>query len=145
MKRIRRARKQVSALEDTLAQQSPLLNLWISVGKGAFVAAVLSLAYVLLLALCIKTMAWSEGIIVPANQVMKIVSVIIGAWIAVRRTPQRGWLRGGLTGIVYMVLGFVLFSLVQGDFAIMGGYWIDLATGAVVGAVSGMLLVNFKK
>lgn len=143
MARIKHRKMSARVGKDNSAEKTGVL--WVDAGKGAFAAVMLSLVYVLLLALLIKSFDWSETIIAPANQVAKMLCAFVGAYIAVRKTQKQGWLRGALAAAVYMIVGFAVFSLLQGTFLPTTGYVLDLVIGVLVGAISGAVCVNLKK
>lgn len=128
-------------LPDLLGKSTILWDILWGVGS-ALLAAVL---YVLLFALVIKLFHVKENALPVANQVAKVVFLLLGTWMAVRRHPENGWLRGGLTGGLYVVLSFILFSLVEGNWTMGWSFLSDLIMGIVVGAIGGILLVNLFK
>jgi putative membrane protein (TIGR04086 family) len=112
---------------------------------GTLGAIVLALVFLALFAGCIKFFKISEGAIAPVSVCAKAICMLFGAWLAVRRHPAKGWLRGGLVGILYVLLTFVLFSAIDGDWSFGWPFFSDLLMGAVVGGVGGILFVNFRK
>ncbi len=109
---------------------------------GALLAAVI---YVAVFALCVKLFHISENALPIVNQVSKVLCILFGAWLSVRRHPVKGWLRGGLAGLLYVLLAFVVFSAITGDWAMGWPFLTDALMGAAVGAIGGMLFVNLRK
>lgn len=115
------------------------------VAVGTISALLAALVFVALFAGCIRIFHINENAIAVVNQVAKVLCMLFGAWIAVRRHPAKGWLRGGLTGLLYVALAFVLFSIIDGDWTMGWSFLADLLLGAAVGGVGGIIFVNFRK
>jgi len=58
---------------------------------------------------------------------------------------SNGWLWGLMTGILYIVFAFVVFSLLDGEFNIGLSLINDIALGGVSGLISGIIAVNLRK
>ncbi len=128
------------------ADHLPMKNaMWWDVLKGVGVALLAAALYVLVFALAVRLFHVRENALPVVNQGAKVVFLLLGAWMAVRRHPERGWLRGGLTGVLYVLLSFVLFSAIDGDWSIGWSFLSDLVMGAAVGAIGGILIVNLTK
>jgi putative membrane protein (TIGR04086 family) len=115
----------------------------VSVGTGG--ALVVALVFLALYAGSIKVFHISETTIPAVSITAKTLCILSGAWLAVRRHPAKGWLRGGLAGILFVLLAFVIFSAIDGDWSFGWPILSDLLMGAVVGGVGGILFVNFRK
>ncbi|MCL2062120.1 MAG: TIGR04086 family membrane protein [Firmicutes bacterium] len=115
--------------------------------RAVVVAVIISLAAILLLALLIRLLNISTNAIPIINQVIKGVSILVACLICLR-LPRNGWLRGLIVGIVYVLLAFVIFSLLNGaQFTFGLNVLNDIALGAVSGLISGIIsnLVRSKK
>lgn len=111
-----------------------------SIFKGVMYAVIATLLFVLLFALIIKWANLGNGVIKPVMQVIKVVCIFFGVAIALRKAKNKGWLYGGLIGILYMVFTFLIFSLLDGSFTIGLTALSDLLFQTVVGVVSAFLL-----
>lgn len=108
--------------------------------RAALTAAVVTVALILLFALLLK-MGWmGEDAIPIVNQVIKVASIVLAAYLATRRPEVKRGLMGLLAGMLYIALGFVMFSLVEGSFQFSVGLLIDLAMGAIVGLLAGLIV-----
>jgi putative membrane protein (TIGR04086 family) len=115
----------------------------VAIGTGG--ALIAALVFVALFAVGIKATGISENSIPVVNEVAKVLCILFGSWLSVRRHASKGWMRGGLTGLLYIVLAFVIFSAIDGDWSIGWGFASDLAMGAVVGGIGGIIFVNLRK
>ena len=119
-------------------------------GDGAFCAVkavLLSLAVSLLAAVVFAVLlcstSWGEGIVYPVNQILKALSIVIGVLAFVR--GEKGWLKGGAVGLLFTALSYLAFSSLGGDFSLSWLIFLELFIAFLVGAISGILAVNWKK
>jgi putative membrane protein (TIGR04086 family) len=115
----------------------------VAVGTGG--ALVAALVFVALFAGSIKLFHINETAIPIVSEVGKALCMLAGAWITVRRHPAKGWLRGGLTGVLYVLLSYVVFSAIDGDWSFGWPLLSDVLMGAAVGGIGGILFVNFRR
>lgn len=111
-----------------------------SIFKGVMYAVIGTLLFVLLFALIIKWANLSNAVIKPIMQVVKVLGIFLGVAIALRKAKSKGWLWGGLVGILYMVFTFLIFSLLDGNFQVGLGALSDLLFQTLVGVVSAVVL-----
>lgn len=110
--------------------------------KGGVVALIISLALVILFAFCFKWFSLPDGIIAPITFVIKGLSVLFGALIAVK--GSRGLIKGVLFGVTYYALSYVIFSILAGSFSFALTSLLDLAFSAILGGIVGIIKVNRK-
>lgn len=111
--------------------------------KGVFTAVISALVGVLVFALIIKMANLSSGVVKPVNQFIKVISIFLGCFFAV--SGKRGYIKGGLIGIISIIIIYLLFALISGANVFSGGFIIDLLFSLAVGVLSGILAVNLKK
>ena len=129
--------KQISAQE-----KSPF---WGGVIKGALIALSLSLILILIFAFVMRFISISDEAIKPINQVIKIASVMLGTIMGLKKTKEMGLISGLLVGILYTIIAFLAFSILDGNFSFSATLVNDLLFGGVTGAICGIIAVNFKK
>ncbi len=113
--------------------------------KALIIALIISLVAVLIMAFFIKVFNIPTSAISIINQIIKGLSILIAALIAFT-LPKNGWLRGIIFGILYSLLTFVVFSLLDEDgFKIGLSLLNDVSLGAVTGLISGIITVNLLK
>lgn len=72
---------------------------------------------------------------------INIVALLIGGWIAGRRSGRRGWYYGAATGLLYAVLVFFI-GMLAFDIALSWMSLLHFASAIVIAALGGMLGVN---
>ena len=114
-----------------------------SIVKGALFSMAFSLLLAIVFAVILRMGAISDGVIYPINQVIKVVAVALGVLLFVR--GEKGWIKGGVIGLVFTALSYLLFSAIGGDFSLSWMIIIELAVGFFSGALSGIIAVNLKR
>ena len=110
--------------------------------KAVLFATLISLALVLIFAIEIRFANVENKVIMPVNVAIKILSLLVGVLLAFKN-PQNGLVKGSISGLLYMLFTFLIFSALNG-FKDVTFSWIDLLTLPVAGAISGIIKVNLK-
>ena len=111
-----------------------------SICKGVLCAVIVTLLFILGFALIVQLAGLDNNIISPVMQVVKVVCIFVAVAIAIKPAKSKGWLFGALVGLLYMVLTFLIFSLLDGKFTIGFTALSDLLFQTLVGLVSSVLL-----
>lgn len=113
-----------------------------SILKG-FLCAV---ALTLLLMACVAALAvWlhiSDGLLTALNQLMKLASILLGAFVAVGRGGQRGFVTGMTVAMLYMAAGYGCYVALGGNAFSVTTMLGELLLGAAAGAIAGAVLSN---
>ena len=119
-------------------------------GNGVFTivkAVLLSLAVSLLaavvFAVILQAAPMEQGTIYTINQVLKAVALAVGVFAFIR--GEKGWLKGGVSGLLFTGLSYLAFSAIGGDFSLSWLIFTELAITFLAGAICGSLAVNMKK
>lgn len=120
-------------------------NLLLTALKGSLIGVCVSIVAILLFAFIIKLTGMSKGLIKVINQIIKIVSIFLGTFFMLRKTGQKGLVTGVMIGLLYTVIAFVVFSILNGKFAFDITLLIDIVFGSIIGAICGAICVNLKK
>ena len=118
-------------------------NGFFTVMKATLFALAVSLLMVLGFAVLLRAGGIGEGWIYPVNQVLKAVSIMVGVFTFVK--GEKGWLKGGGTGLLFTALSYLAFSAIGGDFSLGWLIFAEIVVAFLVGGVSGILTVNIKK
>ena len=119
---------------------------WIlDIVKTVVIAVLISMVLVLVFALVVKATDIDGDAISYVNQGIKIVSVLVGTLIGFKRGGKAGWIKGLLSGVLYVATSFLVFSLISENLSFDNLTWVDFLTGAAVGLICGVIAVNVKK
>lgn len=126
-------------------KQSDNKNIFLTGLKGSLISVCVSLVAILLFAFIIKLTGMSKGLIKVINQIIKVVSIFLGTFLILRKTGQKGLITGIVVGLLYTIIAFVVFSILNGKFAFDITLLIDIIFGTIIGAICGAICVNLKK
>lgn len=113
--------------------------------KGSITAVSVTLVLILLFALLLRFTNITDKIIMPVNQVIKIASIFIGVYSALKYHREKGWVKGMLIGLTYSVLAFIVFAILSSSLSFSWSTVLDILFGSVVGGIVGVIVVNMKK
>ena len=113
-----------------------------SVVKATALALVISLCGILVFALVVKLVAPSDGVIKTVNQFIKVASLFVGCFFAVK--GNLGIVKGAIVGALCSFLLYAIFAITSGSQLFSLSMLADVAFSAVVGAISGVIAVNTK-
>ncbi|MBQ8200223.1 MAG: TIGR04086 family membrane protein [Clostridia bacterium] len=116
--------------------------LWLRLLKGLGAALLVTIAGVAVFALLMQWIRPTETAVRIFNQVLKLVSIGAGVYVAVGRGQEGGLLKGAAVGALYMALGVAVYAMLSGQDAPATAYLADLGMGVAGGGIVGMLLSN---
>ena len=116
----------------------------LSIIKGAFWGVAFSLICILIFALIIKFTSISEKAINPINQIIKVLSILFACFVVGKKVKKSGIIMGLLTGILYTLLAYVIFSILDGHFSFGLNVLNDITFGAIIGIFSGIICINLR-
>lgn len=130
----------MSSIENTKRK-----NLFFDIIKGALISVSVTLILILIFAVIIRFFNVSDGWIFPINQVIKVISIIIGLIAMLKGEKAKGFLKGILLGAFYFLLSFCIFSILQGNFSIGTKNIYDFILTTFMGGLVGIIIVNILK
>lgn len=116
--------------------------MWLRILKGLGAAILVTVAGVAVFALLMQWLRPAESMVRIVNQVLKLVSIGVGVYVAVGRGCEGGLIKGALVGLLYMAAGVGAYALLSGQGAPISAYLADLGMGIAGGGIVGMLLSN---
>lgn len=111
--------------------------------KCTLIAVVSCLALVLIFAIIAKFANFGENVIKPINITIKGISVLIGVLIGIKNI-NIGAVKGLITAVLFILSTYILFSIVNQDWAFDKTMLIDTIILIVDGLASGVIAVNIK-
>ncbi len=113
-----------------------------TVFKGLSLALLFSLLLLLAATLIMYFTALSEAFIPYIIFAGSILSILIGSMYVGKRVEEKGWLRGGLTGLLYVLILLFLGFVFQVIPDLGAGLFTKLFLGFSFGALGGILGIN---
>lgn len=117
-------------------------NALITIARGLLAAVALTLLGMTgIAALAVYAQA-PDGAIRSMNQVLKCLSIALGAWCSVGRGGERGFFTGMAVAMLYMALGYAMAVALGGSAFAVPGMLGEILVGAALGGVAGAALAN---
>ena len=110
--------------------------------KGLLAAVGLTLLMMAVVAALIVWLRLSDSLLTGLNQVMKVLSILLGTALAVGRGGRRGFVTGATLAMLYMILGYAGYVRLGGSAFSVGEMLGEVLIGAALGATCGALLSN---
>ena len=117
----------------------------VNVLKGSLMALSICLIGILIFAFVLRIFTISDNAIKPVNQVIKILSIFLGTLFGLKKTKDMGLISGMVIGLLFTIISFVTFSILDGNFEFGISLLNNCLFGSIIGGISGIIAVNFKK
>ncbi len=129
------------------SSKAPLLEniTLLSIGKGLLIAYVITIPVFLLFALILTNTDFPEKFVSTAVIITTIISVLTAGSTSTRGLKNKGWLNGGLVGFIYMLVLYLLSSILFNNFTINKYVVTMTVIGVLTGAIGGIMGINLKK
>ena len=116
-----------------------------SIAKGSLTSIAISLVCILFFAFIVKLFGLSDSSLKIVNQIIKVISIAIGTFFALKHSKENGMLTGLIVGLCYTFFAFLIFSALNGSFSFGKSLLNDVIFGGITGAICGVISVNLKK
>ena len=116
----------------------------IRLAKGSALSIVITLILLFIFALLLTYTNMQENIISPVVIIISAVSVLIGSSISTIKIKRNGLLNGGLVGIIYISIIYIISSITGADFNLNIGATIMLIASITMGMLGGIIGINLK-
>ena len=114
----------------------------IYIAKGTGIALIISVACLIIFSLILTYTNISETMIEPITIAITGVSILLGSFLGNMKIRKNGLLNGGLIGIAYLLILYLVSSLLNWSFGLDIQSIIMIAIGIVFGILGGVLGVN---
>lgn len=113
--------------------------------RGTLVSISISLVAILLFAVILRFVNLPDIVIKIINQVIKVLSILFGVKVMLKRDHTKGLLKGTMLGIIYTITSYLVFSILVSSFSFGLSFLYDLIFSALVGLICGVIFVNTKR
>ena len=114
----------------------------IYLGKGILLAYITTLALVLVSSLLLTYSPIREEKTALLNTVVMIVSIAAGSIYLSGKVKEKGWINGGLLGILYYLILIMLNFLFLKTFELDGIFLAKLILASITGTIGGIIGIN---
>lgn len=127
------------------APDNSLLSEIVLIIKSSLIAVVITLFCFVIFAVLMTLANLPESFVPPINQVIRVLSIALGGAFAARSAGSKGWMKGALTGLLYMIWAIIISSLFfEGSSSFNAQLGLDILMGLIVGAIGGAIGINLK-
>jgi putative membrane protein (TIGR04086 family) len=113
--------------------------------KSSIMAMIFTITAILIFALIVKSAELDVKSIIVLNEIIKIAGIMCAAFFAARDPRARTVPAAAMAGLLYIVIGFFVFSIIQGGFGDVLMLFTDAMMGVVIGFVVGLFVAKVIK
>jgi putative membrane protein (TIGR04086 family) len=115
-----------------------------TIGKGLFISILISLILILIYGLLLTYTGISESSMPTVIMVITIISIGLSSIYVAMRVTSRGWLNGAITGLLYMIIVFLISLLFKTGISMDKFILFRMLMGFIIGALAGIIGINLK-
>lgn len=115
------------------------------IAKGILVSYIITIPIFIVFAIVLTYTNFPEKLISPAVIITTVISITVAGSTATRRLKNKGWLNGCIVGLIYMLVLYILSSLVFGTFSIDSRIITLVIIAVIAGATGGIIGINVKR
>lgn len=119
-------------------------NKFLLMVKGICISMILSLLMMLILSMVLSFSNVKESVIMPTVIFISAFSILVSSFLVARRIENKGMIYGSLLGLIYMLILYLLSSILNFNFSLNANAVVMITFGIVGGAIGGVLGVNLK-
>jgi len=119
-------------------------NAGITILKGVGIAFALTLISVFIYSAVLTYTNIPESTIFPVIIMITALSILIGSSISTIKIKRNGIVNGGIIGLIYILLLYIISSIVNADFAISMSSLAIIGAAILGGMLGGIVGVNIK-
>ena len=131
--------------DNIITEESELKKNLLRIIKGSVFSIILSIILLLIFAMLLCYTNLAESTMVPVVLVITGISILIGGMISTKTIRKNGLLNGGLVGLIYIIILYLVSSLCITGFSLTLNSFIMLLTGTIAGMIGGVIGVNLNK
>lgn len=120
------------------------INQFLLMLKGVCLSIGMTLIMILILSIVLSFSEIKENVIMPTVIFMSSFSILVGGFLVAKKMNEKGIVYGSLLGLIYMVILYLISSILNFDFSLNVNAVIMIVLGIVGGAIGGVLGVNLK-
>lgn len=128
--------------DNIITEESELKKNSARIIKGSLFAIITSAILLLIFAILLCYTSLSESTMLTVILVVTGVSILIGSMISTRKIRKNGILNGGMVGLIYIIILYLISSLFLAGFSLTFNSFIMLVVGIITGMIGGIIGVN---
>lgn len=121
-----------------------ILNNYKILFKSVCCAVILSLICLFVLSVILAITSVKENIMSISIVFISALSILISSFYASKKIKEKGIISGAIIGFLYMLILYIISSIVNGEFSMALETIIMIISGIIGGAIGGILGVNLR-
>ena len=117
---------------------------YIYIFKGVMISIICTLIFLFIFSVLLTYTNISEKFINPTIIVITAISILIGSSIGNLKVKRRGLLNGSIIGGMYLILIYLISSVLSGSFSLTLESIIMIVSAMIFGMIGGIIGVNKK-
>ena len=113
--------------------------------KGMLISFVITLIAIFVFSILLTYTDIQESTIFPVTTCITAISILVGSSISTVKIRKNGILNGGIIGLIYMLIIYLISSITNEGFALNINAIILMISGIVAGMLGGIVGVNIGK
>ncbi|MBQ9298649.1 MAG: TIGR04086 family membrane protein [Clostridia bacterium] len=110
--------------------------------KGILISFVLTLVSIFVFSIVLTYTNIQESTIFPVMVCITAISILVGSSISTIKINKNGILNGGIIGLIYVLIIYLISSIVGNGFALNMNSIILIISGIIAGMIGGIVGVN---
>lgn len=110
--------------------------------KGSAIAIIITIVGLLILSFVLAYTELKESFTMPLIWITMGISVLVGGIISSKKLKNNGLINGGVAGLIYILVIYILSSLVVGNFALNTYSFVAIVISIITGILGGIIGVN---
>lgn len=119
-------------------------NNMIVIAKGIIISFIITLIAIFILAAILTYSDLSENLISPFIIGITAVSILVGTSISTIKLSKNGILYGGIIGLIYILLLYIISSITSVGFGFNAESVIMIIASIIAGMIGGIVGINIK-
>ena len=120
------------------------VNKFLLMLKGIAFSICMTLIMILILSIVLSFSSVKENVIMPTVIFISSFSILMGGFLVAKKIDEKGIVYGSALGLIYMLILYLISSIMNFDFSLNVNAVIMIALGVIGGAIGGVLGVNLK-
>lgn len=113
--------------------------------KGSLLSIIVSVIFLIVFAMLLTYTSLSENTITPIVLAIVGLSILLGSYLSTKKINKKGILNGAMVGVIYMLILYIISSVIFMDFSINASSIIMIVCGIIAGIIGGIVGVNTNK
>ncbi len=109
---------------------------------GIGISLISSFVFLCIFALLLMYTNISESTISPVIIIITGISILIGTIICTRKLSKNGIITGGVVGVIYILIIYLISSLLNCDFSLNIQSFVMIVVSIICGMIGGIIGVN---